>query len=217
MVEERPGFFGVFWGCWPQTLSPLNSPSLQRDERELRFFCNWCVSLADYFSNLHCKRRAKRKSFTHWEMSKEELEINCCSIPHGDIQVREAFCLTSTLKCHLPSPQLLTHLCTDCTRGSGWEVHLCKTPERLVKPDGNLHKGGKNLLSKPWNLVMVWWPWTISCLPSPLDLWLPCPTGSQRWLSIHCSARTINLLHTWITLFPNWLLLREAMRVILQF
>lgn len=106
-------------------LSPL---SLERWKR-VQILCYWCVSLEDHFSNVYCIRRANRKGFTHWEeweMSQEGLEMSCCCIPHGDIEVKEAFCLTSTLKCHLPCPQLLSHLCTDCTRGSGWEVCLYK-------------------------------------------------------------------------------------------
>lgn len=108
-------------------LSPLSTPPLLKELKESWFFCNWCVSLEDHFSNLYWKRRANRMCFTHWEewgMSWEELEMSCCSIPHGDIQVRETFCLTRTLKCQLPSPP--SCLCIDCTRGSGWEVCLCK-------------------------------------------------------------------------------------------
>lgn len=95
-------------------LSPLSTPPLFIEMKESSdFFCNWCVSLEDHFSNLYCKRRANRMCFTHWEergMSWEELGMSCCSIPHGDIQVREAFCLTRTLKCQLPSPPICLHV-----------------------------------------------------------------------------------------------------------
>lgn len=105
------------------------------------------------------------------------------------------------------SHKLLTRLCTDYTRGSGWGLCFCKSTWKTGTWCKFQYKKGKEpsiKILKLSNRLMA-----LSYFMSVITTWplapLYCRCTATTLHPPHM-ASTINIRDAWLTLFPNWFL-----------